>query len=730
MGEPKSSVASEVGTPAMASHRSAFTVVFWASFLGLFLELALIRWVSSEIRVFAYCKNLVLVACFLGFGAGCFLARRKIELLRSMFVLLLLVLVVRLPWQSLQEFGPRRVSDILAEFSGFMIFHQQVEGRWTELGQLLFAIGWTSVMFFAAAYIMVPFGQLTAAAISKFDSPVRAYSINVAGSLLGILTFSLMSSIGTPPLIWFVPIVLGCLIFVDSSAGADSPSTAAPRWQAQALIGLALAMTLVMLPDNRPSFRTFWSGYQKLSVFEGREPGVAWHIFVNNTGFQNLRPQPTLAESGDISIDRFSMPYAFRRPAGKVLIVGAGSGNDAAIALRAGATSVTAVEIDRKIYELGAELHPQAPYSDPRVEVVIDDARNYLKRSHELFDVIVFSHLDSHALLSSYTNVRLDNYIYTVEALREARSRLAPGGIVYISFFAQEAFVGHRLATNLEAAFGHPPVYLQSARRQGDREVLHNVYLLTGEAEVQEQLQAAAAGWSDFAAVPATHEVDPSTDAWPFLPLEKRSIPPFILLISIVILALSLIFVLAARPSGAAFDGRVFWLGAAFMLLEVHNVSRLALVFGTTWKVNAWVVGVILGLILLANATYLALSRRGRRPGRWAVGGLFATLAAAWLVPLETFIGADLVWGPAAATLLLSAPIYFAGLVFAEAFAESAAPGFALGWNILGAVTGGMLENLSYVAGIPALVPLAALLYLAAIAWPRSPVSAPIRQPA
>jgi hypothetical protein len=42
-----------------------------ASLLGLFLELMLIRWVSSEIRTFAYFKNFVLMACFLGFGLGC-----------------------------------------------------------------------------------------------------------------------------------------------------------------------------------------------------------------------------------------------------------------------------------------------------------------------------------------------------------------------------------------------------------------------------------------------------------------------------------------------------------------------------------------------------------------------------------------------------------------------------------------------------------------------------------
>jgi len=70
--------------------------------------------------------------------------------------------------------------------------------------------------------------------------------------------------------------------------------------------------------------------------------------------------------------------------------------------------------------------------------------------------------------------------------------------------------------------------------------------------------------------------------------------------------------------------------------------------------------------------------------------------------------------GGAAATLLLTAPIFFAGLVFADAFAESAAPGFALGWNVLGAVVGGIAENVSYVVGIPPLLLLAAGFYAVA----------------
>ena len=73
-----------------------------ASLLALFLELMLIRWVSSEIGIFAYFKNFVLMACFLGFGLGCSLCHRRMNLLPSFVSLLLLTLIIKLPWGPLR----------------------------------------------------------------------------------------------------------------------------------------------------------------------------------------------------------------------------------------------------------------------------------------------------------------------------------------------------------------------------------------------------------------------------------------------------------------------------------------------------------------------------------------------------------------------------------------------------------------------------------------------------
>src|SRR5436853_5694210 len=71
------------------------------SLLSLFFELLMIRWISSEIRVFAYFKNFVLIACFLGFGLGCYLCRRRVHLIATIAPLLLLTMLLKTPVRRL-----------------------------------------------------------------------------------------------------------------------------------------------------------------------------------------------------------------------------------------------------------------------------------------------------------------------------------------------------------------------------------------------------------------------------------------------------------------------------------------------------------------------------------------------------------------------------------------------------------------------------------------------------
>src|SRR5580693_9358706 len=84
--------------PAPGSDSWSWKQLILASFLTLFAEMALIRWISTEVRIFAYVKNLALLLCFLGFGVGCALARQRVRWRPAVTALIGLVMVVRWPW--------------------------------------------------------------------------------------------------------------------------------------------------------------------------------------------------------------------------------------------------------------------------------------------------------------------------------------------------------------------------------------------------------------------------------------------------------------------------------------------------------------------------------------------------------------------------------------------------------------------------------------------------------
>ena len=139
-------------------------------------------------------------------------------------------------------------------------------------------------------------------------------------------------------------------------------------------------------------------------------------------------------------------------------IVGAGAGNDVAAAIRMGADTIHAIEIDPAILALGRAYHPERPYQHPKVHAVVNDARTYLRNTSKSFDMIVYGLLDSHTLLSHGSSVRLDSFVYTVEAFREARLRLKESGVLCLSFTVLSRELGRKLYLMLQEAFnGVPP---------------------------------------------------------------------------------------------------------------------------------------------------------------------------------------------------------------------------------------------------------------------------------
>jgi hypothetical protein len=144
-----------------------------------------------------------------------------------------------------------------------------------------------------------------------------------------------------------------------------------------------------------------------------------------------------------------------------------------------------------------------------------------------------------------------------------------------------------------------------------------------------------------------------------------------------------------------------FSMGAGFLLLETQAISRLALYFGTTWQVNGIVISAILLAILGANAA-VEYRRSWLRPNA-IVSALIAALALAYFLPVEQLPGSPAVAGTLLA-VIFSVPVFFAGLLFASEFSKAESPSAALGANVLGAVVGGLLETLSLLTGMRALL--------------------------
>jgi len=120
----------------------------------------------------------------------------------------------------------------------------------------------------------------------------------------------------------------------------------------------------------------------------------------------------------------------------RVLILGAGGGGEILSALHHGALRVDAVEFNPQVVRLvdGVFAPPsQSPYRRPGVRVHIEDARSFLARGRDLFDLILVPPLDSSTIAAAGSQSASESYLYTVESFVEALSRLEPEGLLAVN---------------------------------------------------------------------------------------------------------------------------------------------------------------------------------------------------------------------------------------------------------------------------------------------------------
>ena len=669
--------------------------LFLGSCLALYFELVIIRYLSTEIRVFAYLKNLALIASFFGIGFGMVLGKPP-KALKRLFPLVAAGVLLLITFAS-----PLRLTHLPVPRGDYLMFGdfpKPPEGHWLALWVILMVLEYfvvvTGIMYLVVAFFTV-LGGIVGERLAPLP-PLQGYGVNLAGSLAGILVFTLLSFLGSPPAVW---VLLGLV--------AALPFFMQDRW---AIAVFALIVCAMAIPEPH----TYWSPYYRITLEEVPPPAgwphpAAYWVDVNHDYHQkmlDLSPQFTARfpeeEPNRSGLPTYDLPYRLVPHPGRVLVVGAGTGNDVAAALRHGAAHVDAVEIDPTILGLGRTYHPERPYDSAQVTVYVNDARAFFKRTRQRYDLIVFGYLDSHTLLTSMSSVRLDNYVYTLESFREARHLLLENGTVVLAFGSGHTFLSDRLFATLAVAFGAPPrayftgydasgvVFVEGGGRESNA--------IVDFPEISKQLEARQA--STLLA----------TDHWPFLYLKSRTVPISILGVLVLFLCFAIGLLqrnFSLRRLADRQGLHLFFLGAGFMLLETKGVTELSLLFGSTWIVNAVVIAAFLMMGLLANS--LVMLRPISR--RLAYSALFLLLGAGMFLPyslLDALPGTEKVF---AAAVLVGLPVFFSGLVFSRSFRDVAHPAQGLGINLLGAVVGGALENLVMIGGTPILGVLAVALY-------------------
>lgn len=684
--------------------------LFLVSFAALYVEILLIRWIGTEVRIFAYFQNLSLIASFLGFGLGCYGAgKKRVRLFDAAALGALVILVVPgIP-------GWRRTLEVLAAgmaFSADATIWTLYPGE-ERLGSIA-ALSFLSVCLMAVFLLlmiatMLPLGRWVGTYLNAAKNPISAYTANLAGSLAGIWLLAALAYLHFSPVVWYG---VALLLYVAMRREGDKLINGGT------IVLIASLIFLYHAYAPTKTTATYWTPYQKLTVES--LPDDQYQINVNNAGYMsiaNVSPSfllkhPEFAQG--VSKSSYDAPFRFITDRDRVLIVGGGAGNDAAAALRNGARQVDVVEIDPVIYGLGKRLHPDHPYDSPKVHVILYDARAYLRQSTQSYDAIIFGLLDSHTQFSGYSSMRIDNYVYTEEAFREAKRLLKPSGVLVLKFEVREpwTWMGERFQTILGGLFNRPPVVFTTQSVGGLFSATE--FLASDDPQFwakAEQPDLASLRAENPPVFPAS-PIAPSktTDDWPYVYQRSHTIPRTYLTVSMILLVLAILLVRKELFVTSANTWNFFFLGAGFLLMETQLISRLALYFGSTWLVNCVALSAILVVLMLANF-YVQFRAPGRLQPYYIA--LVASLMAIYLIPWEQLPFGSRNLGTLL-TLAYCFPLFFAGIIFTETFRRSADRSKAFGSNIVGSVSGGLIQNISFVVGLKALILIAAILYMAA----------------
>jgi len=388
-------------------------IIFLLSTTLISLELVWTRIYSAEF--FYTFSFLILSVAILGLGLGA-LTLRLIPALNNrqmLGVYLLLTAVLAL-------IAPPLIFKLGLQFK--MIFSD-----WVMLGKLVITIVLLTSAFFTGGL------SLSLLFRNYHKEMPKLYMMDMVGAGVGVLVIMLvMNAYGTP----LATFLLVLPVIVAAMLSFRNWMRLLPLFLLIPLIVLGSKSESLLKTDRKPRapiIHTHWDALSKIKIYDFGEDYRGIEI-------DNLANSPVFAFDGDYDSltdeqKQFQIPVTnlvASFDSCTFLSLGAGGGGDVFQALIGGATEVHAVEVNPYINHLmtDGELADFSGniYSDPRVKVITEDARSYVRRFENKFDVIYSLSSNTFAALASGSFALAENYLFTVEAYRDYWNSLTEDG--------------------------------------------------------------------------------------------------------------------------------------------------------------------------------------------------------------------------------------------------------------------------------------------------------------
>jgi len=280
-------------------------------------------------------------------------------------------------------------------------------------------------------------------------------------------------------------------------------------------------------------------------------------------------------------------------------------------------------------------------------------------------------------------------------------------------------WMGERLYWTLTEAFGKEPVLLTT-----DGSPFDSIAFAFGPSGIFDKNPANEKSVVHVSSKPfqqAQSGMALATDDWPHLYISHPTLPrTYVIILATIIILAFVIFRYTTPMEKISGNLHFFLLGAGFMLLETRSITKSAVLFGSTWIVNAIMIGSILGVVFLANL--LVWKLRWQIKTKVCYGFLFGGLLLGYFVSVDFILQYHWMARVLLVGVWLSFPIFFASIIFSRAFKNVQQPHSAFGANLLGIAVGGALEYSSMILGLQALYLLALLSYLGAMFSSRVPL--------